>query len=294
MTYQNVGEDNNTSNVKPVNKLTTRTSNLEIWQEIIALTRRLYIQAKRKPSILIAGLIQPLLWLILFGALFQNIPINLRESNIQYGLFFSPGIIIFTAFNGSINAGLPLMFDREFGFLNRLLTCPLISKNSLLIASLYYIVTITIMQTSLIVIFNKIMFNNISNIKQIIFIISVTGMISISIASISIALAFILPGHIEFLAMILLINLPTLFSSTALAPLSFMPYWLQVIACINPITYAIEILREICINDLLIYQTSLIKTVWLNLNLENSLYILIIFNLISIVLARVIIKYKCE
>lgn len=294
MTYQYVNRSNKTSNIKPINKLKASTEKPEIWQEVIALIARLYIQAIRKPSILLAGLIQPLLWLILFGALFQNIPINLRESNIQYGLFFSPGIIIFTAFNGSINAGLPLMFDREFGFLNRLLTCPLISKNSLLISSLYYTVTITIIQTCLIIIFSKIMFNNISNIKQIIFIISVTGIISISISSISIALAFILPGHIEFLAMILLINLPTLFSSTALAPLSFMPYWLQIIACINPITYAIEILRQICINDLSIYKTSLIKTVWLNLNLENSIYILFTFNLISIGLATKIIRHKCE
>lgn len=46
----------------------------EFVQETLALTRRLFIQLQRRPSTLIAGIIQPLMWLVLFGALFQNVP----------------------------------------------------------------------------------------------------------------------------------------------------------------------------------------------------------------------------
>jgi ABC-2 type transport system permease protein len=46
----------------------------EFIQETFALTKRLFIQLQRRPSTLIAGIIQPVMWLVLFGALFQNAP----------------------------------------------------------------------------------------------------------------------------------------------------------------------------------------------------------------------------
>ena len=46
----------------------------ELSQETWALTRRLFLQLMRRPSTLIAGVLQPLIWLILFGALFANAP----------------------------------------------------------------------------------------------------------------------------------------------------------------------------------------------------------------------------
>ena len=46
----------------------------DFMQETLGLTTRLFIQLKRRPSTLVAGIVQPLMWLLLFGALFQNIP----------------------------------------------------------------------------------------------------------------------------------------------------------------------------------------------------------------------------
>nr|QCI09026.1 hypothetical protein [Inkyuleea mariana] len=280
--------------LQPIKKIKKQTKLSKLYQEIYALIKRLYIQIQRRPSTLISGIIQPLLWLFLFGALFQNAPVGLLTSNLKYKQFLSPGIIIFTAFTGSINAGLPLMFDREFGFLNRLLISPLISRDSLLISSVIFITTITILQTFIIILPSLFMLNSISNIINIFMIINVTILITLSIASISICLAFILPGHIEFLAFILIINLPTLFSSTALAPLSFMPYWLQIIASLNPLTYAIEIIRYICRTDSLKYYGTIIETVWFHINFIESIYILSILNILSFGLVKYIISYKYE
>ncbi len=50
-------------------------------------------------------------------------------------------------------------------------------------------------------------------------------------------------GHIELIALIFVINLPLLFASTALAPISFMPNWLGWLASLNPLTFAIEPIR---------------------------------------------------
>nr|QCI04206.1 hypothetical protein [Anotrichium furcellatum] len=266
----------------------------ELIIEIKALTRRLYIQTYRRPSTLLVGVIQPLLWIILFSALFQKTPITLFNNNIKYHDFLSPGILIFTVFNGSINAGLPTMFDREFGFLNRILVSPLNNKYSIILASMISTWMITINQLIVITIFNIIMIKNFYIISCIYQIISLSTLIIISIASISICLAFILPGHIEFLGFILITNLPILFSSTALAPLQFMPYWLQILTCLNPLTYAIEILRYIHINGHIDYNHNIIKTIWINLNINHSILILIIINIINLIFIKYTIKYKYE
>ena len=63
------------------------------------------------------------------------------------------------------------------------------------------------------------------------------------VTALSLGLAFALPGHIELIAVIFVANLPLLFASTALAPLSFMPNWLGWLAALNPLTFAIEPIR---------------------------------------------------
>ncbi len=120
-------------------------------QETTALTKRLFIQLQRRPSTLLAGIVQPVMWLVLFGALFQNAPQGLFGNNVSYGQFLGAGVIVFTAFGGALNAGLPVMFDREFGFLNRLLVAPLASRYSIVAASAIFITVLSLVQTAAIV-----------------------------------------------------------------------------------------------------------------------------------------------
>ncbi len=105
---------------KTVNQ-TTSQENLvgELVQETLALTKRLFIQLQRRPSTLIAGMIQPLMWLILFGALFQNVPEGLFGGSENYAQFLGAGVIVFTGFSGALNAGLPfenIIIDPGIGF----------------------------------------------------------------------------------------------------------------------------------------------------------------------------------
>ena len=51
-----------------------KSATSDFIQETWALTRRLFIQLVRRPSTLVAGILQPLIWLFLFGALFSKAP----------------------------------------------------------------------------------------------------------------------------------------------------------------------------------------------------------------------------
>ena len=215
----------------------------ELVQETFALTRRLFIQLQRRPSTLVAGIIQPIMWLVLFGALFQNAPKGIFGETTNYGQFLGAGVIVFTAFAGALNAGLPVMFDREFGFLNRLLVAPLASRFSIVLASAIFIISQSLLQAAVIVAAAAFLGAGIPNFAGLGVIALIVLLLALGVTALSLGLAFALPGHIELLAVIFVTNLPLLFASTALAPLSFMPQWLQVIATLNPLSYAIEPIR---------------------------------------------------
>nr|YP_010337949.1 ABC-2 type transporter [Timspurckia oligopyrenoides]UNJ17534.1 ABC-2 type transporter [Timspurckia oligopyrenoides] len=245
--------------------------------EIYGLAERLFIQLSRRFSTLIAGIVQPLLWLFLFGALFKNISLTVVGTNIGYQQLLVPGIIVFTAFSGALNAGLSIIFDREFGFFNRLLVCPMDSRISILLASIVFITLTTLAQVLAIMLLNLLNTKNYLDIAKFAWVIFVIVSITVLISLISITLAFILPGHIELLAFILIINLPILFSSTALAPITMMPHWLQVIASWNPLTYAIEGIRLISLKE---YDYTFISY-YGNITLITSLSVLAKLNLLS-------------
>ena len=215
----------------------------ELVQETSALTKRLFLQLARRPSTLVAGVLQPLIWLILFGALFANAPEGLLPGGMSYGRFLGAGVIVFTAFSGALNAGLPVMFDREFGFLNRLLVAPLRSRSSIVLASVLYITVLSLLQSLAIMITAALLGYGWPGGAGLLLVVATLLLLVFAVTALSLGMAFALPGHIELIAVIFVANLPLLFASTALAPLSFMPAWLGWLAALNPLTFAIEPIR---------------------------------------------------
>jgi len=246
----------------------------EFFQETAAMTRRLFIQLQRRPSTLIAGIIQPLMWLFLFGALFQNAPRGLFGEQVNYGQFLGAGVIVFTAFSGALNAGLPVMFDREFGFLNRLLVAPLASRSSIVMASAIFITTLSLIQTTAIVVMSAFLGAGLPSPIGLALVALIVLLLVVGVTALSLGLAFALPGHIELLAVIFVTNLPLLFASTALVPLSFMPKWLQVVATLNPLSYAIEPIRYLYLHPDWSFGSVIMQAPFGNVTLGGALLIL--------------------
>ena len=264
-----------------------------LFQETSALNKRLLIQIKRRPATIIAGILQPLLWLILFGALFQNAPIGLFSMSNSYRHFLTPGIIVFTAFTGALNAGLPLMFDKEFGFLNRLMVAPLVSQLSIVTSSAFFIATVSLVQTFLIISMMSLVGQTIS-FSSLFLVIVILFLLTCGLTMFSISLTFLLPGHIELLALIFVINLPLLFASTALVPFSLMPMWLQIMASLNPLSYAIETIRCIYFLQDCRLDTSVVQTIWGTCSLLEVILLSIGLNLIMGNLVKYCIQAKIK
>ncbi len=259
-------------------------------QETLALTRRLFIQLQRRPTTLIAGIIQPVMWLVLFGALFQNAPQNLFGDEVSYGQFLGAGVIVFTAFSGALNAGLPVMFDREFGFLNRLLVAPLTSRFSIVLASALYIMVLTLLQTAAIMAMSAALGAGWPGAAGLAIVAMIIVLMVLAVTALSLGLAFSLPGHIELIAAIFITNLPLLFASTALAPLSFMPVWLRWIASLNPLSYAIEPIRHVYLHPVWHWSDVVLAAPFANITMGGAILALAGFCVAAVLLIQPALK----
>jgi len=270
------------------------TANPNFWgelvQETLALTQRLFIQLQRRPSTLIAGLIQPVMWLVLFGALFQNVPQGFFGNSHSYGQFLGAGVIVFTAFAGALNSGLPVMFDREFGFLNRLLVAPLASRFSIVLASAIFIISQSLLQAAVIVAGSAFLGAGLPNATGLATIALIVFLLALGVTAISLGLAFALPGHIELIAVIFVTNLPLLFASTALVPLSFMPQWLQVVASLNPLSYAIEPIRYLYLHNDWNLNSLVMAAPWGNVTFGAALLVLFGFATVALLSIQPLLK----
>ncbi|WP_373540275.1 ABC transporter permease [Chamaesiphon sp.] len=261
-------------------------------QETLALTKRLFIQLQRRPSSLVAGIVQPLMFLVLFGALFQNAPRGMMGGDLSYGQFLGAGLIVFTAFVGALNAGLPVMFDREFGFLNRLLVAPLASRYSIVAASAIYIVALSFVQTAAIIGVNTLLGAGLPSLAGLGIIALIILLLVVGVTALSLGLTFALPGHIELIAVIFVVNLPLLFASTALAPLTFMPQWLQIIASLNPLTYAIEPIRYLYNHPQWDLSSIVLQAPWGAISFGTSLAILVGFAGLTLAAIQPLLKRR--
>jgi len=279
-----------TSAASPIQSSPIPLLTAEFWQETFALTRRLFIQLQRRPVTLLVGIIQPLLWLILFGALFQNAPTDIFGAGQNYTQFLGAGVIVFTAFGGALNAGVPVMFDREFGFLNRLLVAPLTSRFSIVLASSLFIVSVALLQTAAIVGADYVLGGGIPDVRGLAVVALIVGLLVLGFTALSLGLAFAMPGHQQLLAFIFLVNLPLIFSSTALAPLSFMPTWLRWVASLNPLTFAIEPIRHVYRTSTWSFADVVLQAPWGNLTLAGSLELLTGFVVVSVLLVQGVLR----
>ena len=91
-------------------------------QGIYTLWHREVLRYTRERSRMISSFIQPLLWLIIFGAGI-SLPIK-SAANISYQMFIFPGVITQALQFTSMFMGISVIWDRQFGFMKEILVAP--------------------------------------------------------------------------------------------------------------------------------------------------------------------------
>ena len=77
----------------------------------------------------------------------------------------------------------------------------------------------------------------------------VLTLLAIGFACVFISVALAVENQETLFGLINLLNLPVMFASAALFPLSFMPTWLQSVAKVNPLTWAADACRTFAFHN---------------------------------------------
>ena len=213
------------------------------------LFHKYLIISLRMPLWSLFALIQPLIWLFIFGALFKNfaqLPGFPADSYIDY---FLPGVLIMTVLFGSSWAGVSLLREISAGTVDKMLVSPA-SRAAIVLSRVLHAAVQVVVQSFIVLVAAWVMGANTSwNPLHIALAMSIILLLGIAFASLSNGLAIMLQREEPLVVMGNIMTLPLMFFSTAMVPAQFMPGWIHSIAVINPIEYAVSAVRAILIGE---------------------------------------------
>lgn len=176
--------------------------------------------------------------------------------------------------------------------LNRFLVAPLASRYSIVVASAIFIAALSLVQTAAILGLSAALGAGLPNGAGLVLVLLIVMTLVLGVTALSLGLTFALPGHIELIAVIFVTNLPLLFSSTALVPLDFMPSWLQVVASLNPLTYAIEPIRYVYLHPDWTLSSIVLQTPFAGISLGIALAVLVVFCGLALTLIQPLLRRR--
>jgi ABC-2 type transport system permease protein len=196
------------------------------------------------PEEIVGLLIQPILWVALFGIGMQSLMGSaMPGAGDGYMTFMVPGIVALTALGGAIGGGSGWLNERLRGILKEYLVAP-IPRLSILMGNASSITTKALFQSIVILIAGLLLGAKSSSnpLGWLGGLLLITGY-ALGFAGIALAFASKTDSSEAYHMMIFMLNLPLLFLSNALYPLQTLPRWMQIGAYLNPTTYVVSGLR---------------------------------------------------
>lgn len=225
--------------------------------EFLTIFWRDMLKFFRIKAMLFTSLVQPALWLALYGismssnfdVIIPQIPNIPGVPIVNYLTFMAAGVIALTILFTCLYSGITLQFDKEFGLMKEMVASPLPRSHILIGLSLSGLAK-SIIQTLIIIGFGYVL--GVRFFKDFAFtdtIISVFGMLvfiflfALGLLFLSSTVALRLKTHEGLQGVITLLSLPLFFASNALYPLSSLPLAIRIMSYANPVSYFIQGLR---------------------------------------------------
>jgi ABC-2 type transport system permease protein len=207
------------------------------------LTHRQLMALLRQPAVLVITLVQPVVWLFLFGNLFRHIIELPGFGTASYLDYLVPGVVVMNAVSSSMWSGMGIIDEIDRGTLNRFLTTP-VSRGAIMNANVIVQAVSVAFQSIIIVLLGWAAGAHFPN--------GVAGPIALVIASILLGTTFSALSNVmgmtlrqreSIIGLSIFLLLPLTFLSTAFMARSLMPGWMQAIAAVNPVNWALQSAR---------------------------------------------------
>ncbi|MFE3743727.1 ABC transporter permease [Streptomyces sp. NPDC059096] len=202
------------------------------------MTQRQLVAVLRQPVFLLISLIQPVIWLFLFGNLFRKVVELGGFGTTSYLDYLVPGIVVMSALGSSMWAGMGTLEEIERGTLNRFLTTP-VSRSALMNANVVQNGISTAVQSVIIVLLGLIGGAGYpGGFGGLLILIVASVLLGTVFGALSNALGMLVRERESIIGINTFLLLPLTFLSSAFMAPAQMPSWMARIADFNPVNWA--------------------------------------------------------
>ncbi|WP_431775857.1 ABC transporter permease [Streptomyces cucumeris] len=195
-------------------------------------------QTLRSTPALVFGLVQPLLFLVFFGPLLEDLPLSGDGDSWQ---LIVPGILIQLGLFSASFTGIGLVLEKRLAIVERMRVTP-VSRLALLMGRVLKDVVQLLVQSLVLVAVAVVMGLRAPVLGVVIGFVFV-AVLTVSLASLSYALAMRVATPQEFAPVINAVTMPAMLLSGVLLPMSLAPDWLDAVSHAVPFRYLVDGVR---------------------------------------------------
>lgn len=210
------------------------------WHLFVRLLR----QTQRQPIWLVVTIVQPILWLWLFGQLFRSVVTLPGFGAGSYLDFLTPGIVIMTALFGSAWGGMGVITEIDNGVIARMLTTP-VHRSALIMARLLHTAVSAMVQALIILAVAYALGAHFrSGLAGVVSTLIAAGLLAAEFGALSTGFALLARREESVIAITNFTTLPLNFLSPILMAAALMPTWMRGVSRFNPVSWAVTAARD--------------------------------------------------
>ena len=192
--------------------------------------------------------VQPALWLLIFGEVLASIR-AIPTGEISYIDFIAPGILAQSVLFIAIFYGIAIIWERDLGIIHKFLATPT-PRSALVLGKALSSGERGLAQAVIVYVLALMIGVHLSwNLMNLLGVAIVVILGSALFSTFSLIIACLVKTRERFMGVGQLLTMPLFFASNAIYPISIMPFSLQVISRINPLTYEVDALRALMITN---------------------------------------------
>jgi ABC-2 type transport system permease protein len=197
----------------------------------------------REPIWIAMMVIQPLIWLLLYGQLFSRVP-ALRGGASSYVEFLTPGIVCMNAFFGGTWSGMAMISDLDRHVVDRFLAAPA-SRIAIVLSQVIRAGITAVLQALLLLLVGLALGVRVhGGAAGWLVVLAASALLAMVFSGFSNGIALLLRREASMIATANFVGLPLMFLSSILLSTRTMPGWMQQVARFNPVNWGVEAARN--------------------------------------------------
>ena len=198
----------------------------------------------REPIWIALLLIQPMIWLLLYGQLFRNVVTLPGFGDVSYVTFLTPGIVVMNAFFGGTWSGMAMIQDLDRHVLERFLA----TRSSRIALVLSQVVRsgliATVQALIILVVALALGVRAHAGAPGWLLVLLTSFLVGCAFGGVSHGMALIFRKEATMIAAANFVGLPLLFLSSTLIARTSMPHWMAGLARFNPVEWGVVAARQ--------------------------------------------------